>query len=227
MREITFDTETTGFDPKSGHRIVEIGCVELIDRKRTGKVFHAYVNPERDMPKSAEEIHGLSEEFLADKPVFAQVAKDFMAFVGKDKLVIHNAAFDMKFINFELEKAGHEWLAWEQAIDTLDIARRKFPGAKATLDALCTRFGISLEKRDKHGALLDAELLADVYIEMVEGSKQSALILEEERQAQQNNAPIKNIRNYYEARSFLPSKEELEAHRQFIEKLKDPMWMLN
>jgi DNA polymerase-3 subunit epsilon len=169
MREIVLDTETTGFDPDSGDRIVEIGCVELFNHMPTGKVYHQYINPERAMPESAFEVHGLSDQFLSDKPVFARIAEAFIAFIGDAKLVIHNASFDMKFLNAELVWAGHPRLAPDQAIDTLDIARRKFPGAQNSLDALCRRFAVDNSAREKHGALLDAELLAEVYLELVGG----------------------------------------------------------
>ena len=169
MREIVLDTETTGFDPEAGDRIVEIGCVELYNHMPTGKVYHQYINPERDMPESAYEVHGLSSQFLSDKPVFAAIANAFMEFVGDAKLVIHNASFDMKFLNAELGWTGRARLPYDQAVDTLEIARRKFPGAQNSLDALCRRFAIDNSAREKHGALLDAELLAEVYLELVGG----------------------------------------------------------
>ncbi|UYV37309.1 DNA polymerase III subunit epsilon [Rhodobacteraceae bacterium D3-12] len=169
MREIVLDTETTGFDPESGDRIVEIGAVELIGHMPTGETYHQYINPQRDMPQEAFEVHGLSEEFLRDKPVFADIAQAFQDFVGDDKLVIHNASFDMKFLNAELKWANRQLLPMEQAIDTLAMARRKFPGAQASLDALCRRFGIDNSARTLHGALLDSEILAEVYLELIGG----------------------------------------------------------
>lgn len=169
MREIVIDTETTGLDPELGDRIVEIGAVELVNQMPTGRTFHVYVNPQRDMPQEAFAVHGLSATFLADKPVFAAVAADFAAFVGDAKLVIHNAAFDMKFINAELGWAGRSLIPVARAVDTLDIARRRFPGAQNTLDALCRRFGVDNSAREKHGALLDSELLAEVYLELMGG----------------------------------------------------------
>ena len=169
MREIVLDTETTGFEPTEGDRIVEIGAVELFNHVPTGKTYHQYINPERSMPQEAFEVHGLGDDFLRDKPVFAQIAEAFMAFVGDAKLVIHNAAFDMKFINAELGWLGHRALPMDQAIDTLAIARRKFPGAPASLDALCRRFGIDNSARTLHGALLDSEILAEVYLELIGG----------------------------------------------------------
>lgn len=169
MREIVLDTETTGFEPDEGDRIVEIGAVELMNHVPTGGTFHKYINPERAMPQEAFEVHGLGDEFLADKPRFAEVADDFLAFVGDAKLVIHNAAFDMKFLNAELKWMGLPTLPNAQAVDTLAIARSKFPGAQNSLDALCRRFGIDNSARTKHGALLDSEILAEVYLELVGG----------------------------------------------------------
>nr|WP_325252602.1 DNA polymerase III subunit epsilon [Amylibacter sp.] len=168
MREIVMDTETTGLDPNTGDRIVEIGGVELWNHLPTGKTYHQYINPQRDMPQEAFDVHGLSIDFLRDKPVFAKIAQQFLDFVGDAKLVIHNAAFDMKFLNAELGWLDMPKLPFSQAIDTLDIARRKFPGAQNSLDALCRRFGITTE-RELHGALLDSEILAEVYLELIGG----------------------------------------------------------
>jgi len=169
MREIVMDTETTGLNPFDGHRIVEIGGVELFNHVPTGRVYHQYINPERMMPTEAFEVHGLGDEFLRDKPKFAQIAGAFVAFVGDARLVIHNASFDMKFINAELDWVGLAKLPMEQALDTLAIARKKFPGSPASLDALCRRFGIDNSAREKHGALLDSEILAEVYLELIGG----------------------------------------------------------
>ena len=169
MREIIFDTETTGIDPKQGHRMVEIGCVELIDRMPTGETFHAYYNPERDMPAEAEAIHGLSAQFLADKPRFADAVDEFLDFVRDDMLVAHNAGFDFAFLNAELELCTREPICLTRKIDTLEMARRKNPGGKHSLDALCSRYGVDRSHRVLHGALLDAELLAQVYIELTGG----------------------------------------------------------
>ena len=168
MREIVLDTETTGLDPSSGDRIVEIGAVELFNHIPTGKTYHQYINPQRDMPEGAFAVHGLSAEFLSDKPLFADVAQAFLDFIGDSKLVIHNASFDMKFINAELKWVDRPELPWSQALDTLAIARKKFPGAQNSLDALCRRFGIQT-KRELHGALLDSEILAEVYLELIGG----------------------------------------------------------
>lgn len=176
MREIVLDTETTGLDPDSGDRIVEIGAVELLRHVPTGDTFHRYINPEREVPKEAVDVHGLDEDFLRDKPAFGAIAQEFLAFIGDAKLVIHNAAFDLKFLNAELR-----WLALPQidearALDTLEIARRKFPGSPASLDALCRRFGIDNSKRDLHGALLDSEILAKVYLELIGGRQPDLLV---------------------------------------------------
>lgn len=169
MREIVLDTETTGLDPADGHRIVEIGAVELVHHLPTGRVWHQYINPERPMPPEAFEVHGLDDAFLSDKPVFAAVAEAFLAFIGDARLVIHNAAFDLRFLNAELGGLGHPTYPAGRAVDTLAMARSRFPGAPASLDALCRRFGIDNSAREKHGALLDCELLAEVYLELVGG----------------------------------------------------------
>jgi DNA polymerase III subunit epsilon len=170
MREIVLDTETTGFEPGEGDRIVEIGAIELLNHVPTGRIYHQYINPERSMPTAAFEVHGLGDDFLRDKPKFAAIAADFVEFIGTDStLVIHNAAFDMKFLNAELGWAGHPVMPMERALDTVAMARRKFPGSPASLDALCRRFGIDNSGREKHGALLDSELLAEVYLELIGG----------------------------------------------------------
>jgi DNA polymerase-3 subunit epsilon len=169
MREIVLDTETTGLDPADGHRIVEIGAIELLNFLPTGRTFHVYINPQRDMPAEALAVHGLDTAFLADKPVFAAIADDFAAFIDGARLVIHNAAFDIRFLNAELSRTGHASLRLQDAIDTLMVARQRFPGSPASLDALCRRFGVDTSVRVKHGALLDCELLAEVYLELVGG----------------------------------------------------------
>lgn len=176
MREIVLDTETTGLDPFTGDRIVEIGGVELLNHMPTGRTYHQYINPERNMPKEAFEVHGISEEFLRDKPVFAKIGQEFVEFVGDARLVIHNASFDMKFLNYELKRMGLRELPMTQALDSLAIARRRFPGSPASLDALCRRFGIDNSAREKHGALLDSEILAEVYLELI-GGRQPDLVL--------------------------------------------------
>jgi DNA polymerase-3 subunit epsilon len=177
MREIVMDTETTGLDPADGHRIVEIGAIELVNLLPTGRVYHQYINPERPVPREAENIHGLGNDFLRNKPVFARIAADFLDFIGDAKLVIHNAAFDMRMLNAELTRLGQPVLPISRALDTLEIARKRFPGAQASLDALCRRFGVDNSGREKHGALLDTELLAEVYLELM-GGRQQGLVLD-------------------------------------------------
>ncbi len=169
MREVVLDTETTGFDPETGDRIVEIGAVELMGHVATGRTYHQYINPERAMPQEAFEVHGLGDDFLRDKPKFAEIGKAFLDFIGDAKLVIHNAAFDIKFLNAELGWMNLPQIPWEQAVDTLAIARKRFPGSPASLDALCRRFGIDNSSRTLHGALLDSEILAEVYLELIGG----------------------------------------------------------
>ncbi len=224
MREITLDTETTGLDPVSGHRIVEIGCVEMMNKVRTGKTFHVYLNPERDMPEEAKAIHGLSFDFLADKPKFADIAADFVAFLGDSPLVIHNAGFDMKFINHELVKAGCKAVEMARAVDTLMLARKKFPGSPSSLDALCRRYEIDNSSRTYHGALLDAELLAEVYLELC-GGRQASIFLDQtpgsSLQAVQETVTVRVDIAY---RRFEISAEERAAHAALIETLKNPIW---
>ena len=220
MREIVFDTETTGLDPATGHRVVEIGCVELVNHVPTGRTVQWYINPERDMPEEAFRIHGLSLEFLADKPVFAAVAQDFTDFVGEARLVAHNALFDLKFINAELVAVGREPYDRARIIDTIALAREKLPGAQFSLDALCRRFDIDLTRREKHGALLDAELLAEVYLELV-GGRQPGLGLAVERRRHRAAGEIREIRP---PRPHAPLPEEEAAHAAFLADLKDPIW---
>ena len=228
MREIILDTETTGLDPNSGHRIVEIGAIELMHHMRTGNNYHVYLNPERDMPQEAFNVHGISSEFLSDKPLFAQEVDRFMDFIGDAQMVIHNAGFDMKFINAELARCGFKPYPMSRAIDTVAMARKKFPGSPASLDALCKRFGIDLSGREKHGALLDAELLADVYIELL-GGKQVTLALnnQEETTAQECTISIETLTSntIIPPREFAISIEEQQAHARFIANIKDAIWL--
>lgn len=220
MREVIFDTETTGFDPFSGDRVVEIGCVVMENKVVVpDETFHVYCNPERDMPESAFKVHGISSEFLADKPLISEVLDDFMDFIGDSILVAHNADFDMKFMNWELENSGRPIIPVTRFKDTLRIARGKFPGAQNSLDALCRRFGIENGHRTLHGALLDSEILADVYVEL-EGGRQTGLDLAEEKKAEALNI-TKKAR---EQRSFPASTDEVARHAEFVEKLKDPIW---
>ncbi|WP_142849174.1 DNA polymerase III subunit epsilon [Telmatospirillum sp. J64-1] len=222
MREIVLDTETTGFDPKAGHRIVEIGCVELINHLPTGRVFHKYCNPERDMPEEAFKVHGLSIEFLSKHPVFAEVVDEFLDFLGDAKLVIHNAEFDMRFINAELGWLNRPPIPMDRAIDTVTMARRKYPGAQASLDALCRRFEIDNSQRTYHGALLDSELLAEVYLELI-GGRQPGLELATSRSRTAASVTVK--REARPPRPHAATAEELEAHAAFIAKLKNPLWL--
>ncbi|WP_425089197.1 DNA polymerase III subunit epsilon [Stappia sp.] len=218
-REIAFDTETTGLDPRNGDRLVEIGGVELINHVPTGRTYHVYLNPERDMPIEAFNVHGLSEEFLADKPKFAEVAQEFLEFVDDATLVIHNAAFDMGFINMELGRLGLGPFPVEQVLDTLAIARRKHPGSPASLDALCSRYGIDNSRRTKHGALLDSEILAEVYIELI-GGKQAGLALSVEDEADYSGSESRRARVPARPRPRplppLLGEAEIEAHRAFV-----------
>lgn len=225
MREIVLDTETTGLDPASGHRLVEIGCVELDNHIRTGNFFHSYLNPERDMPREAENIHGLSAAFLADKPLFRHVARAMLEFIGEAPLVIHNAAFDMKFLNAELDALGLSLLPMERTIDTVFMARKQFPGQPASLDALCKRFNIDLGARSKHGALLDAELLADVYLELC-GGRQSTLGLTAQVAAAEAAEAVLGFSGHTSIpeRHFPPSADELAAHRHMLSKIKHALW---
>jgi DNA polymerase-3 subunit epsilon len=220
MREIVLDTETTGLDPYQGDRLVEIGCIELVNRFPTGKTFHWYFNPERDMPEAALRIHGLTSEFLRDKPKFADKVDELIAFLGDAPLVAHNAMFDLGFINAELDRVGHAQVSRERMVDTLLIARRKHPGAANRLDDLCVRFGIDNSHRAKHGALKDAELLAEVYIELVE-ARQATLVLSQAAGPTIVPGAIIVVR---ERPAPLPTRltdEDRAAHRRFIETLGD------
>lgn len=223
MREIVLDTETTGLDPKSGHRIVEIGCVELVNHVPTNRTYHQYINPERDMPAEAFRVHGLSVDFLAEHPVFADVADAFVEFVDGATLVIHNAEFDMGFINAELSKLDRPRLPMESAIDTVRMARKKFPGAPANLDALCRRFGVDNSNRELHGALLDARLLADVYLELI-GGRQTDLGFSGNRDKENGDA-IESKSDVRPPRTHQASSEELAKHQEFLNKLTSPLWL--
>lgn len=229
MREIIFDTETTGFDPLTGDRMVEIGCIEMVGRVMTGETYHAYFNPERQMPAAAENVHGLSDKFLSDKPLFAQKADDLLAFLGDSPLVAHNASFDFGFLNNELQRCGREAIGLDRMVDTVALARVRHPGAKLSLDALCTRYGIDRSHRVKHGALLDAELLAHLYIELT-GGRQIGLSLVDDAAAKAaasaaSENTINTPRNYREARPHAATADELARHRDFIAKIKDALWL--
>ncbi|SRR5690606_21407530 len=219
MREIVLDTETTGFYPEEGDRIVEIGCIELINHIPSGNVYHRYINPERDMPDAAYRVHGLSAEFLRGHKVMAEEIDGFLDFIGNDRLIIHNAQFDMKFLNAELARLKRPLLPMSQSLDTVLLARERLPGAQVNLDALCRRFGIDNSARTKHGALLDAELLAEVYLELI-GGRQHGLSLEEIEE----EATLIVVRDIRPARTHAVSAEELAAHQAFLEKITDPIW---
>ena len=232
MREIVLDTETTGIDPAQGHRIIEIGALEIVNQTPTGAQLHLYINPERDIEAGALEVHGLSNEFLEDKPLFADIVDEFLEFIGESSMVIHNAPFDMGFINSELKRLGREELPMSRATDTLTMARRKFPGAQANLNALCRRFDIDNSHRDLHGALVDADLLASVYLELL-GGRQRNLSLEPDKTARKTDD--KGLDGQAEGfvlqadasrfdRPHEASDAEKEAHRALLEKLQDPVW---
>ncbi len=223
MREIVLDTETTGLDPASGHRIVEIGCVELLDRLPSGATFQRYINPERDMPAEAAAVHGLSGDFLRAQPVFAAIAADFLDFIADSPLVIHNADFDLGFMNMELQQAGFAALHGNRAIDTVLLARRKFPGAPASLDALCKRFAIDNTARALHGALLDASLLAEVYLELT-GGRQTGLKFGGGPSRSARAAAPGPAANAREPRPHGASAEELAQHAALLAKIKNPIW---
>ena len=222
MREIVFDTETTGIFPGDGHRIVEIGALELMHRVPTGRTFHTYIDPCRAMPKDAQGVHGLSSDFLTGQPVFEMIIDEFLAFIGDAPLVAHNAQFDMEFLNWELRRAGMPPLPLDRAIDTLEIARKKHPGGKNGLDGLCTRYGIDLSARSKHGALLDAELLARVYVELT-GGLQIGFDLAAESAGE---TPLHDaVRTVVVARHHAASDAELARHAAMLASLKDPVWL--
>ncbi len=224
MREIILDTETTGLDPTKGHKIVEIGCVEIWNKLPTGKTFHRYINPERDVPKEAQNVHGLSEEFLSDKPKFKEICDDFLAFVSNSAIVAHNANFDMKFIISELEAAGKDQLKVNKVIDTVKIARSKYPGSSVSLDALCKRFKIDLSDRSKHGALLDASLLSSVYLELC-GGRQGALDVSNKEKSNGPSEDFKSKTTKRESRNFSLSNDEIDCHKKFItEKIPNSLW---
>ena len=225
MREIVFDTETTGLDPEAGHRIIEIAAIELVNHLPTGKNFHRYVNPEREIAPEAQAIHGMKLADLADKPVFANIVSELLEFLGDARLVAHNAEFDVKFLNAELKALGFPPVPMARALDTVQMARRKFPGAPASLDALCQRFGVDNAHRTLHGALLDAELLSEVYLELI-GGRQAAMLLEAGTDTGGLiMAPIVvRQRAPREVRPHAPSPEELAAHAALLAKLKNPLW---
>ncbi|WP_341750699.1 DNA polymerase III subunit epsilon [Candidatus Tisiphia endosymbiont of Sialis lutaria] len=228
LREVILDTETTGLDPKSGHRIVEIGAIEMVNKVLTGKHFHFYINPQRDMPTEAYRIHGISGEFLKDKPLFAEIAEEFLAFISNSQLVIHNATFDIKFINYELsllKRPDTDFLELANTIDTLALARKMFPGMKANLDSLCKRYKIDNSLRKLHGALKDAALLAEVYVELTGGRQISFNINSKKVQNTDELLVRTTMANKNNTIVIKPTKEELQKHKEFLSKILSPMWL--
>ena len=225
MREIVFDTETTGLNPAGGDRMVEIGCIEMINRVETGRHFHAYFNPLRVMPAEAEAVHGLSNLFLSNQPLFEDRVEDLIVFLGEAPLVAHNASFDFGFLNHELQRCGRPIVCMSRMVDTLILARARHPGSKHSLDALCARFGVDRSMRVKHGALLDAQLLAQVYVELT-GGRQIGLGLVADTDARDVNVsgPTVTVREPRVPRPHFASAEELERHRAFIARMASPLW---
>ena len=224
LREIVLDTETTGLDPNSGHRLIELGCVELINRFPSGETFHHYLDPERDVPADAERVHGISTAMLKGKPLFKAIADDFIAFIGDATLIIHNASFDVGFLNAELTKAGKLPITFDRVVDTLALARRKHPGAQNSLDALCKRYQIDNSSRKKHGALLDSELLAEIYLELI-GGHQAKLDLSAQARATTLNGPKRvKVSPRPVPLASRVTAEECAAHAEFVAKLKEPIW---
>ena len=225
MREIVFDTETTGLNPLGGDRIVEIGCIEIYNRVETGRTFHAYFNPDRDMPFEAQEVHGLSNLFLSDKPRFSECVEELLDFLEDSPLVAHNAGFDFGFLNHELERCGRAGVSMSRMVDTLTMARSRHPGAKHSLDAVCVRFGIDRSQRIKHGALLDAQLLAQVYVELTGGRQIGLGLVADTASVSVNKSagPV-TVREPRPARPHAAALEELERHRAFIAQLINPLW---
>jgi DNA polymerase-3 subunit epsilon len=225
MREIVLDTETTGLSPEKGDRVVEIGCVELFNHIPTGKIFQTYLNPERSMGAVAQEIHGLTDDFLKNQPIFLKIVDEFLSFIGESTLIIHNAEFDLSFMNSELKRIGRENIKFERAIDTLSIARKKFPGAQNNLDALCRRFDVDSSRRDLHGALLDSEILAEVYLELIGGKEPDLNLV---NQKKEEGKKTTNTRRQENKRDTLLkygiSQVEEEQHLEFMQNLKNPIW---
>jgi len=222
MREVVLDTETTGLSIETGHRIVEIGCVELKNRIPTGNVFHQYLNPERDIPYHSFKIHGISEKFVQDKPLFSDIASAFLDFISDDVLVIHNAAFDIKFLNMELGRVNAEEISCDRVIDTLPLARKKFAGSPVSLNALCKRFDISLENREFHGALVDSHLLAKVYVELTGGLQ--TLLFNNTDDQDGNSASLQHRAENLAHREHLPSNDEIDAHRKLLKQINNSLW---
>lgn len=224
MREIIFDTETTGLSPAGGDRMVEIGCVEMVNQVETGRTYHAYFNPGRSMPSEAEAVHGLSDTFLSDKPDFAETVHDLLEFIGDAPLIAHNATFDFGFLNHELQRCARDPICLSRMICTLVLARSRHPGAKHSLDALCTRFGVDRSHRVKHGALLDAQLLAQVYVELTGGRQIGLTLVGEAAEPVAGSALAAPERPFRAARPHFPSNSERERHRRFVAALANPLW---
>lgn len=227
LREIVFDTETTGFKPEEGDKLIEIGAVELVNHLPTGRTYHQYINPEREVPEEAFKVHGLNYEFLKNYPKLSEIAADFLSFVGDDGiLVAHNASFDINFINYEFKHKGFATFGWDRVVDTLEIARQKFPGARNNLDALCRRFNIDNSARTKHGALLDAELLAEVYLELLGGAEPSMNLTADQVVEAKSEHLESTPKNYRPARDFALTSDEESAHEDFLKtKLSDALWL--
>lgn len=225
-REIVFDTETTGFDYAKGERLVEIGALELVNHMPTGVTYHQYINPEKEVPEEVVKVHGLTYEFLKDYPTFDKVADEWLDFIGDAVLVAHNASFDINFVNYELKQLGKPEMTWDRVVDTLEIARSLFPGARCSLDALCRRFEIDNTARTFHGALLDAQLLADVYLELLGGREPSLLLDAKKNKKITSSTTIETTpKNYRQPRLFPLSDEEENSHREFLEKkIKSALW---
>jgi len=219
MREVVLDTETTGLDPGGGHRIVEVGCVELLNHVPTGRTYQAYINPQRSMPPEAFNVHGLSDSFLADKPLFAKIAEEFATFLGDSPLVIHNASFDLGFINAEFGRLEYPQVTTDRAIDTVHLARKKFPGSPANLDALCRRFQVDISDRSLHGALKDARLLSVVYLELLGGRQPGLELISAAGRAAAAAPP-----HTHQPRLMRPTAEEERAHTEFLDRLTDSIW---
>ena len=224
MREIVFDTKTTGLSARDGDRMVEIGCVELVNRVETGRTYHAYFNPDRSMPAEAYAVHGLSDTFLSDKPKFDSKADELLEFLGDSPLVAHNAGFDFSFLNAELTACGRAEVSRDRMVDTVAMARQMHPGAKHSLDALCTRYGIDRSHRVKHGALLDAELLAQLYIEMTGGRQIGLVLAEDVVVVETATVSLRNDRPFLAPRAHQPSVDELARHAEFMKKISNPLW---
>jgi len=228
IRQVVLDTETTGLRPRDGDRIIEIGAIELINHLPTGKVYHQYINPQRDIPPESTRICGITNEMVKDSPFFVHVVEDFLEFIEDSQLIIHNASFDMGFLNAELDRLCRPLLAADRAIDTLKMARQKFPGSPASLDALCRRFNIDLSAREKHGAWIDAELLAKVYLELIGGRQVSFQFQAEEEISQGNSQEFSDVlnlqKNFRPSRRYQLTTAEKQAHEIFLKGLKDPLW---